>query len=197
MALKSKLSRSQDILKTALALGADRAVLIQTNEEIDQAIQPIHVAKVLKAIVEKEQHDFVILGKQSIDDDYNQTGQMLASLLGWPQATFISKIEYKPEENAFYVEREIDGGIQKLKVPASSVITCDLRLNKPRLAKIPNIMKANKMPIEIIKMDTFDLKSALGVKVVEVNEPPKRKGGIIVSSVDELIDKLRNEAKVI
>jgi len=180
-----------------LAFGADRAVLIQTNEEIDQAIQPIHVAKVLKAIVEKEKHDLVILGKQSIDDDYNQTGQMLASLLGWPQATFISKIEFKPEENSFYIEREIDGGIQKLMVPANSIITCDLRLNKPRIPRLPNIMKANKTPIEIIKLDTFDLKSALGIKIVEVNEPPKRKGGVIVSSVDELIDKLRNEAKVI
>ncbi len=197
MVLKSRLIRAVDNLRTALALGAERAIHVLTNEEIDQVIQPIHVAKIIKSIIEKEKYDFAILGKQAIDDDYNQTGQMLAALLNWPQATFISKIEHRPDENAFYVEREIDGGIQKLLLPINSIITCDLRLNKPRLPKLPDIMKAKKKNIEVLNIETFDLKGALGIKISEFNEPPKRKGGVIVNSVDELIDKLRNQAKVI
>lgn len=188
-------AKTVDILRTALAMGADNAIHVETDSEIDKTIQPIHVAKILNQLVQKTLSDTVIMGKQAIDDDYNQTGQMLATLLGWPMATFISKLENK--DGKFYVEREIDGGIQQLEIPYNSVITCDLRLNKPRYPKLPDIMKAKKKNIEIIKLSALDLGVNHTLNIVEVNEPAKRKGGVKVSSVDELLDKLRNEAKVL
>ncbi len=188
-------SKTVDILRTALAMGADSAIHIETESEIDKTIQPIHVAKTLFNIVKKTSSDVVIMGKQAIDDDYNQTGQMLATLLDWPMATFISKLDSK--DGKFSVEREIDGGIQQLEIPYNSIITCDLRLNKPRYPKLPDIMKAKKKPIETIKFSDLDLGSNQILEILEVNEPPKRKGGIKVASVDELLQKLRHEAKVL
>ena len=188
-------AKTVDILRTALAMGADSAIHIETADEIDKNVQPIHIAKLLKHIVHKMSMDTVLMGKQSIDDDYNQTGQMLAVLLGWPMATFISKLEDKGGK--FYVEREIDGGIQQLEVPHNSIITCDLRLNKPRFPKLPDIMKAKKKNIEVLKYADIDIGKNNAIEVLEFNEPEKRKGGIKVASVDELLDKLRNEAKVL
>lgn len=188
-------SKTVDTLRTALAMGADNAIHVQTEDDIDKLIQPIHIAKTLHQLVNKTSSDVVIMGKQAIDDDYNQTGQMLAALLNWPMATFISKLESR--DGKFYVEREIDGGIQQLEIPYNSIITCDLRLNKPRYPKLPDIMKAKKKPIENIKLSDLDLGNNKVINVLEVNEPPKRAGGVKVSSVDELLDKLRNEAKVL
>lgn len=188
-------AKTVDILRTALAMGADNAIHVETESDIDKQVQPIHIAKLLQHLVQKTTSDTVIMGKQSIDDDYNQTGQMLAALLGWPMATFISKIESKNDK--FYVEREIDGGIQQLEVPYNSVITCDLRLNKPRYPKLPDIMKAKKKNIEVIKYADIDIGKNHSIEILEFNEPAKRKGGVKVSSVDELLDKLRNEAKVL
>lgn len=188
-------AKTVDVLRTALAMGADNAIHVETEAEIDKTVQPIHVAKILQHLVQKLSADTVIMGKQSIDDDYNQTGQMLATLLDWPMATFISKLE--PKNDKFYVEREIDGGIQKLELPINSVITCDLRLNKPRYPKLPDIMKAKKKSVETLKFADIDLGSNNVIEVLEFSEPAKRKGGVKVASVDELLDKLRNEAKVL
>ena len=188
-------SKTVDILRTALAMGADNAIHIETDSEIDKQIQPIHVAKTLHHIIQKISSDVVIMGKQAIDDDYNQTGQMLAALLDWPMTTFISKIENK--DGKFYIEREIDGGIQQLEIPYNSIITCDLRLNKPRYPKLPDIMKAKKKNIETIKLSDLDLGNSKTLDIIEVSEPAKRKGGVKVGSVDELLDKLKNEAKVL
>ena len=188
-------AKTVDILRTALAMGADSAIHVETSSEIDNQIQPIHVSKTLHHLIQKTLADVILMGKQSIDDDYNQTGQMLASLLNWPMATFISKIEIK--NNKFYVEREIDGGIQQLEIPFNSVITCDLRLNKPRYPKLPEIMKAKKKTIEIIKLSDINLGNNHIINIVEITEPHKRKGGCKVTTVDELLNKLRNEAKVL
>jgi len=189
-------NKATDTLRNALALGADKGIHILTDLRIDQAIQPLLVAKILKKFVERDNFGLVFLGKQSIDDDFNQTGQMLAGLLGWPQATFISKLNIKNEQEA-EVTREIDGGLQTLGVKLPAVITTDLRLNTPRFAKLPDITKAKKKPIEEIKLETlgFDLKSTL--ELLKTETPAARQGGIIVENVDQLIDKLRNEAKVL
>ena len=182
---------AQETLRTALALGADRAILVETSEEL----QPLGVAKLLRAIVEKEQPKLVILGKQAIDDDSNQTGQMLAALLDWPQATFASKLEIAGD--AATVKREIDGGLETVQMALPVVVTTDLRLNEPRYATLPNIMKAKKKPLETVTPAALGVDVAPRLKTLKVVEPPKRKGGGRVADVKELVDKLRNEAKVL
>jgi electron transfer flavoprotein beta subunit len=180
-----------ETIRTALAMGADRGILVETDAEL----QPLAVAKLLKAIAEKEQPSLVIMGKQAIDDDMNATGQMLAALLGWPQGTFASKLVIEGE--SITVTREVDGGLETdvLKLPA--VITTDLRLNEPRYASLPNIMKARKKPIATMKPADLGVDPTPRLATVKVSEPPKRKAGVKVKSVAELVDKLRNEAKVI
>jgi electron transfer flavoprotein beta subunit len=181
----------QETLRTALAMGADRAILVETDVEL----QPLAVAKLLKAIAAKEGVGLVILGKQAIDDDANQTGQMLAALLDWPQATFASKVELG--EGAARVTREIDGGLETVEVKMPCVITTDLRLNTPRYATLPNIMKAKKKPLENVQPQALGVDVAPRLKTLKVAEPGKRKAGVMVKDVAELVDKLRNEAKVI
>ncbi|MAQ70679.1 MAG: electron transfer flavoprotein subunit beta [Alphaproteobacteria bacterium] len=188
--------KAQDILRTAMAMGADRGVLVSTDLKIDLGgIEPLMVAKCLKALIENEKPDMVIMGKQAIDDDSNQTGQMLSALLGWPQATFASNIEI--DNGQANVTREVDGGLETLKVALPAVVTTDLRLNEPRYASLPNIMKAKKKPLDNKQLSDFNIKLTPRLKLVSVEEPPKREGGEIVSNVDELLDKLKNEAKVI
>ena len=181
----------QETLRTALAIGADRAVLVETAEEL----QPLAVAKLLKAICQKEAPQLVILGKQAIDDDSNQTGQMLAALLGWPQATFASKVELA--EGRAKVTREVDGGLETVSVKLPAVITTDLRLNEPRYVTLPNIMKAKKKPLETIAPATLGVDCAPRLTLLKVAEPPKRAAGIRVADVTQLIDKLTNEARVL
>ena len=191
IAVSMGLIACQETLRTALAMGADRAILVETDVEL----QPLAVAKLLKALVDKEQPQLVILGKQAIDDDANQTGQMLAALMNRPQATFASKVVIT-DGNA-QVTREVDGGLETISVPLPAVITTDLRLNTPRYATLPNIMKAKKKPMDIIKPDALGVDVTPRLKTLKVAEPPKRKGGVIVPDVKTLVDKLRNEAKVI
>jgi electron transfer flavoprotein beta subunit len=181
----------QETLRTAMAIGADRGILVETNAEL----QPLAVAKLIKAISEREKPQLVILGKQAIDDDSNQTGQMLAALLGWPQATFASKVVIS--EGGASVTREIDGGLETVEVKLPAVITTDLRLNEPRYATLPNIMKAKKKPLETLKPEALGVDITPRLSTLSVTEPPKRKGGMLVADVKELIDKLRTEAKVI
>jgi len=181
----------QETLRTALALGADRAALVQTDVEL----QPLAVAKLLKAVVSKEQPGLVILGKQAIDDDSNQTGQMLAALLGWSQATFASKVKIT-NENA-EVTREVDGGLETLSVKLPAVVTTDLRLNEPRYVTLPNIMKAKKKPLETLTPDALGVDVKPRLTTLKVVEPAKRKAGVKVADAKALVDKLRNEAKVI
>ncbi|MEP6784028.1 MAG: electron transfer flavoprotein subunit beta/FixA family protein [Acidobacteriota bacterium] len=181
----------QETLRTALAIGADRAILVET----DVALQPLAVAKLLKALVEKEQPQLVILGKQAIDDDANQTGQMLAALLDWPQATFASKVEIAGESAT--VTREVDGGLETISMKLPAVITTDLRLNEPRYATLPNIMKAKKKPLETTNPAALGVDVTPRLTTLRVVEPPKRKGGGKVADVAELVSKLRNEAKVL
>jgi electron transfer flavoprotein beta subunit len=181
----------QETLRTALAIGADRAILVQTDVEL----QPLAVAKLLQAIVAKETPQLIILGKQAIDDDANQTGQMLAALLDWPQATFASKLDIA--DGTATVKREIDGGLETLAMALPAVITTDLRLNEPRYATLPNIMKAKKKTLEIIKPDALGVDVTPRLATLKVVEPPKRKGGGKVADAKELVAKLRNEAKVI
>ena len=181
----------QDILRTALAMGADRAILIQT----DVAVQPLALAKLLKAVVEKKQPGLVITGKQAIDDDNNQTGQMLSALLGWPQATFASAIEFTGA--GLRVAREVDGGLETINVQLPAVVTTDLRLNEPRYVKLPNIMKAKKKPLDVLTPAELDVDVTPSIEILEVSEPPARAAGVRVADVQELVDKLRNEAKVI
>jgi electron transfer flavoprotein beta subunit len=181
----------QETLRTALAIGADRAILVQTEVEL----QPLAVAKLLQAIVVKETPQLVILGKQAIDDDANQTGQMLAALLDWPQATFASKIDIA--DGTATVKREIDGGLETLAMALPAVITTDLRLNEPRYATLPNIMKAKKKPLDVVKPDALGVDVTPRLATLKVVEPPKRKGGGKVADAKELVAKLRNEAKVI
>ena len=185
----------QETLRTALALGADRAILVQTEVEL----QPLAVAKLLKAIVQREEPQLVLMGKQAIDDDANQTGQMLAALLDWPQATFASKIDIAAAGAGMQatVKREVDGGLETLAMPLPAVITTDLRLNEPRYATLPNIMKAKKKPLEVVKPDALGVDVAPRLTVLKVAEPPKRKGGGKVADAKELVAKLRHEAKVI
>ncbi len=181
----------QETLRTALALGADRAILVETTVEL----QPLAVAKLLQAIVAKEQPQLVLMGKQAIDDDANQTGQMLAALLDWPQAAFASKIEIGGEMAS--IKREVDGGLETVEVSLPAVVTADLRLNEPRYATLPNIMKAKKKPLEVVKPETLGVDVAPRLATLKVVEPPKRHGGGRVADVAQLVEKLRNEAKVI
>jgi len=181
----------QETLRTALALGADRAILVETDVEL----QPLAVAKLLKAVIDKEQPRIAILGKQAIDDDANQTGQMLAALLGWAQGAFASKVEIAGERAT--IKREVDGGVETVEISLPAVITADLRLNEPRYATLPNIMKAKKKPLETVKPDALGVDVAPRFATLKVVEPPKRQGGGRVTDVAQLVDKLRNEAKVI
>ena len=181
----------QETIRTALAMGADRGILVETDVEL----QPLAVAKLLKAVAQKESAGLVILGKQAIDDDSNQTGQMLAALLDWPQAVFASKVELGADSAT--VTREIDGGLETVEVKLPAVITTDLRLNTPRYATLPNIMKAKKKPLEVVKPDALGVDVAPRVKTLKVAEPGQRKAGVMVKDVGELVDKLKNEAKVI
>ena len=181
----------QETLRTALALGADRAVLVDTDAEL----QPLAVAKLLRAIAQKESPNLVILGKQAIDDDCNQTGQMLAALLGWPQATFASKL--KIAGDTAEVTREVDGGLETIAVKLPAVITTDLRLNEPRYVTLPNIMKAKKKPLEVLKPDALGVDVEPRLKTLKVEEPAKRKAGVKVPDAKSLVQKLRGEAKVI
>lgn len=184
-------AKAQETLRTALAMGADRGVHIQ----VDSEVEPLAVAKLLHKVVEKEGADLVIMGKQSIDGDNNQTGQMLSALLNWSQATFVSNVEVA--EGQLNVTREIDGGLENLVVKMPAVITTDLRLNEPRYASLPNIMKAKKKPIDSLTVEELGVDISPRVSVLKVTEPAKRQAGIKVASVDELVDKLKNEAKVI
>jgi len=181
----------QETLRSALALGADRAILVETDAEL----QPLAVAKLLKSVADKEQPDLIILGKQAIDDDSNQTGQMLASLMDLPQGTFASKVEIA--DGSVQVTREIDGGLETIALTMPAVITTDLRLNEPRYAKLPNIMKAKKKPLEVIPVEETGVDITPRLQTLKVTEPPVREAGIKVASVEELVEKLRNEAKVI
>ena len=183
--------KCQETLRTALAMGADRGVLVQT----DATLQPLAVAKLLKAIVDHEAPQLVILGKQAIDDDSNQTGQMLAALLGWPQGTFASKVVMA--ENEVEVTREVDGGLETVALQLPAVVSTDLRLNEPRYASLPNIMKAKKKPIDVTSPEELEVDVTPRLTVRKVTEPPKREAGIKVETVAALVDKLRNEAKVI
>jgi len=183
--------KAQETVRKALAVGVDRGIHIKS----ESYIEPLGIAKILKKIVEKEKPDLVFLGKQAIDDDCNQTGQMLAALLGWPQGTFASKIKHK--DKVIEVTREVDEGLEIIEINLPAIITCDLRLNEPRFASLPNIMKAKKKPIEQLNAKDLGVDIANRIQQIKVEEPPKRKGGIKVSSVAELVGKLKNEAKVI
>ena len=182
---------TQEQLRTALALGADRAILVETDLEVE----PLGISKVLKAIVEKESPNLIIMGKQAIDGDNNQTGQMLAALMNYPQATFASELKIEGE-NAV-VTREVDGGLQTISINLPAVVTSDLRLNEPRYASLPNIMKAKQKPLEVIKSDDLGVDLNPRISTLKVSPPPEREAGIIVESVDQLVEKLKNEAKVI
>ncbi|MCB1841191.1 MAG: electron transfer flavoprotein subunit beta/FixA family protein [Alphaproteobacteria bacterium] len=188
--------KAQEQIRTAMAIGADRGILVKTDSPIDLGgVEPLAIAKILKALVDREKPDLIIMGKQSIDDDSNQTGQMLSALLGWPQGTFASKLEIGA--GSLKVTREIDGGLQTLELKTPAVITTDLRLNVPRYAKLPDIMKAKKKPMETIEPSALGVDISPRLAVVKVTDPPIRKGGVKVASVDELVDKLKNEAKVL
>ena len=183
--------KAQETVRKALAVGADRGIHVK----VDGIVEPLAVSKILKKIVEKENPDLVFMGKQAIDDDCNQTGQMLSSLLNWPQATFASKIEIKDKK--LEVTREIDEGLETIEINIPAIVTCDLRLNEPRYASLPNIMKAKKKPIEQINASDLGVDTSPRIEQIKVEEPPKRKAGIKVKSVAELVQKLKNEAKVI
>ena len=191
IAVSCGVTQCQETLRTAMAIGADRAILVETTEEL----QPLAVAKLLKALVDKEQPGLVILGKQAIDDDCNQTGQMLAALLDRPQATFASKVEVSGEFVS--VTREVDGGSETLKLSLPAVVTTDLRLNEPRYVTLPNIMKAKKKPMEVLKPADLGVDVKAHLKTLKVSEPPKRSAGIKVPDVATLVSKLKNDAKVI
>jgi len=184
-------TQCQETLRTALAIGADRAILVESNEEL----QPLAVAKILQAICKKEAPQLVLLGKQAIDDDSNQTGQMLAALLGWPQATFASKVKIAGGEAE--VMREIDGGLETVAVKLPAIVTTDLRLNEPRYVTLPNIMKAKKKTLEVVKPDDLGVDMTPRLKTLKVQEPSKRKAGVQVKTVEELVSKLKHESKVI
>ena len=191
IAVSCGVTQCQETLRTAMAIGADRAILVETDVEL----QPLAVAKLLKALVDREQPGLVILGKQAIDDDSNQTGQMLAALADLPQATFASKVELTAD--SVTVAREVDGGSETLKLTLPAIVTTDLRLNEPRYVTLPNIMKAKKKPLEVIKPDALGVDVAPRIKTLKVSEPPKRGAGIKVPDVATLVAKLKNEAKVI
>ena len=183
--------KAQETVRKALAVGVDRGIHVKT----DSYVEPLGVAKILKKIVEKEKPDLVFMGKQAIDDDCNQTGQMLAALLGWSQGTFVSKIQLK--DKIVQVTREVDEGLETIEINLPAIVTCDLRLNEPRYASLPNIMKAKKKPIEKIAVNDLGIDVANRIQQLKVVEPSKRKGGIKVKNVAELVSKLKNEAKVI
>src|SRR5271165_4477380 len=191
IAVSMGVAQAQETIRTALAMGADRGILVET----DVAVEPLAVAKLLKALAEKEGANLVLLGKQAIDDDMNATGQMLAALLGWPQGTFASKVEIA--DGVAHVTREVDGGLETVALTLPAIITTDLRLNEPRYASLPNIMKARKKPIETVKPADLGVDPAPRLTLVRVTEPPKRQAGKKVASVHELVQKLKNEAKVI
>ncbi len=191
VAVSCGVAQSQETLRTAMAIGADRGILVETDAEL----QPLAVAKILKALVDKEQPQLIVLGKQAIDDDSNQTGQMLAALLGLPQATFASKVQIA--DGKATVTREVDGGLETLALTLPAVVTTDLRLNEPRYVTLPNIMKAKKKPLETIKPDDLGVDVAPRLKTIKVEEPPKRSAGVMVADVKALVEKLKNEAKVI
>ncbi|PHZ86429.1 electron transfer flavoprotein subunit beta/FixA family protein [Paremcibacter congregatus] len=184
-------AQAQETLRTGLAMGADRAILVKT----DEAVEPLAVAKILKAIVTEENPGIVMLGKQAIDDDCNQTGQMLAALLGWPQGTFASEVAL--DDGSVNVTREVDGGLETVKLTLPAVVTTDLRLNEPRYASLPNIMKAKRKPLDTKEPGDYGVDIARRLTTLKVEEPPKREAGIKVESVAELVEKLRNEAGVI
>lgn len=186
-------AKAQETIRTALAMGADRGLLIQTDD--GAVVEPLAVAKLLKGVVDEEQPGLVILGKQAIDDDCNQTGQMLAALLGWSQATFASKVEINGE--SAFVTREVDGGLETVKVMMPAIVTTDLRLNEPRYASLPNIMKAKKKPLDTKTPGDYGVDIAPRLNVISTTEPPTRSAGVMVESVSELFDKLKNEAGVL
>ena len=191
VAVSMGVAQCTDTIRTALAMGADRGILVETDAEL----QPLAVAKLLKALVDKEKPGLVVMGKQAIDDDMNATGQMLAALLGWPQGTFASKLLI--EGDTATVTREVDGGLETVALTMPAIVTTDLRLNEPRYASLPNIMKARKKPIETVKPADLGVDPAPRLKLVRVSEPPKRQAGMKVGSVAELVQKLKSEAKVI
>ncbi|MEL6967692.1 MAG: electron transfer flavoprotein subunit beta/FixA family protein [Pseudomonadota bacterium] len=183
--------QSQETIRTALAMGADRGILVKT----DELVEPLSVAKILKGVVDEEAPQLVILGKQAIDDDANQTGQMLSALLGWAQATFASKLEIEGGDAT--VTREVDGGLQTIKTSLPLIMTTDLRLNEPRYASLPNIMKAKKKPLDEKAPSDYGVDIAPRLTIVKTEEPPKREAGVMVGSVEELVEKLKNEAGVL
>ena len=191
IAVSCGVTQCQETLRTAMAIGADRAILVECAEEL----QPLAVAKLLKALCDKEQPQLVILGKQAIDDDCNQTGQMLAALAGWPQGTFASKVEVA--EGRVAVTREVDGGLETVSLALPAVVTTDLRLNEPRYVTLPNIMKAKKKQMDVLKPEDLGVDVRSRIKTLKVVEPPKRGAGVMVPDVATLVDKLKNEAKVI
>ena len=184
-------TKVQETIRNALAMGADSGIFVEATNNLE----PLNIAKIISSIAKKENIHLLILGKQAIDDDMNATGQMIAALLGWPQATFASKIDISDEKAI--VSREVDGGIENIKVSLPAVISTDLRLNEPRYASLPNIMKAKKKPINQIQVDELNLKIEQRLEILRVEEPAKRQSGIMLKTVDELVDKLKNEAKVI
>jgi len=181
----------QETIRNALAMGADSGIFIEATNNLE----PLNIAKIISSVAKKESIDLMILGKQAIDDDMNATGQMIAALLGWPQATFASKVEISDKKAV--VSREVDGGIENIEVALPAVISTDLRLNEPRYASLPNIMKAKKKPINQIQVDELNLKIEQRLNILKVEEPTKRQSGIMLKTVEELVDKLKNEAKVI
>ena len=184
-------SQVQETIRNALAMGADSGIFVESNDNLE----PLNIAKIISSIAQKENIDLLILGKQAIDDDMNATGQMIAALLDWPQATFASKVEISGKKAK--VSREVDGGIENIEISLPAVISTDLRLNEPRYASLPNIMKAKKKPINEIKIEDLDVEIKKHLSIIKVEEPAKRQSGIMLKTVDELVDKLKNEAKVI
>ena len=195
IAVSVGVKQAQETLRTALAMGADRAILVKASDDVNTDIEPLAVAKILKAVIDAEQPGLVIAGKQAIDDDANQTAQMLAALLGWPQGTFASKLTF--ENDGLTVVREVDAGLETVALKLPAVVSCDLRLNQPRYASLPNIMKAKKKPIETLTPDDLGVDPAPRIETLKVEEPPKREAGIRVPDVPTLVEKLKNEAKVI
>jgi electron transfer flavoprotein beta subunit len=195
IAVSVGVKQCQETLRTALAMGADRAILIEAAETVDSDIEPLAVAKLLKAVIDEEQPGLVICGKQAIDNDINATGQMLAALTGWAQATFISKLDVGDTDAT--VTREVDGGLQAIKVKLPAILTVDLRLNEPRYASLPNIMKAKRKQMDIKTPEDYGVDVTPRLTVISVTEPPARKAGVKVASVAELVDKLKNEAGVL
>ena len=191
IAISIGLSQVQETIRNALAMGADSGIFVETNE----LLEPLNIAKIISSIATRENFGLIILGKQAIDDDMNATGQMTAALLGWAQATFASKVEIK--ENKAFVSREVDGGIENIEVNLPAIISTDLRLNEPRYASLPNIMKAKKKPIQHFSIEDLDINIENRLNILKVEEPTKRQSGVMLKTVDELVDKLKNEAKVI